>query len=42
LKSGQRLLGAADPPSPKIMEVTPWRIMLWALPSCTMEVSEWL
>ena len=26
--------GAADPPSPKIIDVTPWRIMLSALPSC--------
>src|SRR5215471_2425815 len=35
-------LGAADPPSPKIIDVTPCRTMLCASPSCTMVLSEWL
>jgi hypothetical protein len=34
--------GAADSPSPKIMDVTPCRTMLSAFPSVTMELSEWL
>src|SRR5215471_11846395 len=34
-KFPHRLLGAADPPSPKIIDVTPCRIMLCAFPSCT-------